>query len=198
MRTLCAAQSQSALIQSTYEETIMKCSVKILKALVAILPKDYRDFLNHIYFDADAAALVVIEGHMCVAVSFKDQPVNFKDLKLKSVPVKSIKMACAGGDKIIDLEPLASDFKLKDALLRELPKMFSFEEREVTSFTLDAKILSDLSKCLAVVTSNLSDKNKHFHKVTYCYDEARRCKALKFSSRHEHMCVDAVLALVGD
>ena len=34
----------------------MKCSVKILKALVAILPKDYRDFLNHIYFDADAAA----------------------------------------------------------------------------------------------------------------------------------------------
>ena len=76
-------------------------------------------------------------------------------------------MACAGGDKIIDLEPLVSDFKLKDALLRELPKMFSFEEREVTSFTLDAKILSDLSKCLAVVTSNLSDKNKHFHKVTY-------------------------------
>lgn len=177
----------------------MKCSVKILKALIAILPtKGYRDFLNHIYFDADAAALVVIEGHMCVAVSFKDQPVNFKDLKLKSVPVKSIKMACAGGDKIIDLEPLVSDFKLKDALLRDLPKWFEFEEQEVKGFTLDAKILSDLSKCMTVVTANLSDKTKHNYKVTYTNDEARGCKALKFSSRHEHMCVDAVLALVHD
>lgn len=172
----------------------MKVESKLLKGMLAMLgTSEYRDIHKHIYFDDEQKVVFAFSPYNGVFIRFGEEPVDFASLNPKAVPIKSVKMAVASGDKFIELNDWADEFVLKNEYVKAFGRMLSDTACEISpEYQIDIKNIAKLTKVMDLAKSDdVTSKHKYAYNFKYT-----KQNLLVFTSRSQAVCVDAVCSLI--